>query len=226
MTAYNYACDWKSGFVMDPTKKQRTGYILDFDGIGLAKPLDKNITVYMPYNADKDPAYTGLKITKGDKTKPTPTVDCVAVLENWSWAGGVGDPICFSFYVAAETANLLKSQQQMSLKTTSIKALSWWIAKFDEETKQWFEECYPLSDKTVTCQLNAHGETDTRLHVADTATKIMPTIDVNVYQVYMEIVPAAQQMFTIQVATSPSTKVAVSYGLVVGKQAGAALKPA
>jgi hypothetical protein len=111
----------------------------------------------------------------------------------------------------------------MSLKSTAIQKLSWWIAKYDEEMKQWFEECFPKGVDTVTCQLNAHGETDTRLHIADVATKIMPTIDVNVYQVYMEIVPAAQQMFGIQMATSPGTNVVVSYGLVVGTQAAQSL---
>ena len=32
-------CDWKSGFVMDPNKKQRVGYLLNLDGLGLDATL-------------------------------------------------------------------------------------------------------------------------------------------------------------------------------------------
>jgi hypothetical protein len=210
---------------MDPTKKQRVGYLLSFDGLGLTAPLATDITVYLPYNATA-PTYKGMTVTQGDGAgKPVPTVNCVAVIENLSWAGGVGDAICFSTYMSSQNTNLLKGLQAMSLKTTSIKTLSFWICKFDEETKQWYEEFYPLSNQTISCQLNAVGATDTRLHCADTATKIMPTIDVNVYQIYFEIVPAAQQMFSFQLATQPNTKVALSYGLVVGTSAKSALAP-
>jgi hypothetical protein len=211
---------------MDPTCKQQVGYLLSFNGVGLSAALATNITVYSPYNNATAPAYGGIKITAPSGTSaPSPTLDCVGIMENFSWTGAVADPICMSFYLAAENANLLKAQQSLSLPTTSISTLSWWIVDYDEETKQWFEVCYPLSVKTLSCQLNAHGAKDVRLHVADQSTKIAPTIDVNVYQTYMEIVPAAQQMASIFVATSPKTKVAKAWGLVVGTIAKAALAP-
>ena len=33
--AIELPCDWKSGFVMDPTKKQRCGYLMAFNGLDL-----------------------------------------------------------------------------------------------------------------------------------------------------------------------------------------------
>jgi hypothetical protein len=223
MTAFNFPCDWKSGFVMDPTQKKRMGYLMDFDGLGIKTkdPFKKEncITAFTQFQGTTSCKLVTLK--DPDKTVTGRNVQCVGVLENFSWGGGVGDAICFSVYVPSQTAQALKGMQAQTLTTTKITSLSWWIAKYDEETKQWYEECFPLTSAPTDtkCQLNAHGSTDTRLHVADIATKISSTIDVNVYQVYFEIVPSADVMWDIQIATSPSTKVALHYGVKIGTQA-------
>src|SRR5690606_32747796 len=185
--AYDYPCDWKSGFVINPTKKQRVGYLVSFNGIGLSSALAQDVEVFTPYNVDGAATnYDKLTITE-DK------VTVVGVLDHFSWNGGVGDPLCVSAYVSAENALLVKGLLKMTLKTTSISQLGFWIANFDEETKAWFDEAHPLAPTEITGQLNAAGKSDVRLSVADEPTKVASNIDVNVYNIYFEVVPAANQ---------------------------------
>jgi len=215
---FDYPCNWKSGFVMDPTKKQRFGYVTDFDGIGLTAALTKDLSVFTPYNSDSAPVYTGLTLAAG-------LANVTAVIEHFSWNGGVGDAISISCYMSAENAQQLKALQQLTLKTTSVKKLGWWIANFDEETKQWFEEAHPLTPSMVTGQINAPGKNDIRLQIATEPVKIAPNIDVNVYNVFFEIVPAANQTSTFHFANSATKKLVKSWGLVVGTLAKSALTP-
>ena len=214
---FNFPCDWKSGFVMDPTRKQRVGYLLAFNGIGLPSELPQDITVFSPFNAQ--PAYAGVAVADSQ-------VKVVGVLDSFSWGGGVGDPISISAYISAENAFQLKALQQLTLKTTSVSKLAWWIADFDEETKEWFEQAYPQTPAAITGQLNAPGGRDIRLQISDDPTKVAANIDVNVYNVYFEVVPAANQTAHFMFATSKQKKVAKGWGLVVGTQAAAALAPA
>jgi hypothetical protein len=218
---YEFPCDWKSGFVMDPTKKQRVGSLVSFNGIGLTDPgLAPDVTVFTPYNVE------GAATNYGKLTIADDKVNVVGVIDNFSWAGGVGDPICISAYCSAENALLVKGLLKMTLKTTSVKALGWWIANFDEETKAWFDEAHPAAPVEITGQLNAPGKKDVRLMVADEPTKIAANIDVNVYNIYFEVVPAANQTCDFHFATASGKNFIKRWGLKVGTQAEAALAPA
>lgn len=212
---HDLSCDWKSGFVMDPTRKERVGYLVSFSGLDLGEFLKQDVEVFTPYNAGA-PGYGNLQITD-DKVK------VVGVIESFSWNGGVGDPVCISAYISSENALQIKAKMKTTLKTTSISKLAWWIANFDEETKEWFEEAFPMAPKEITGQLNAPGKSDIRLSVADEATKIAPNIDANVYNMYFEVVPAANQTCDFHFATSKNNKFVRRWGLVIGTQAAAAL---
>jgi len=135
---YNYSADWKAGFLMDPTKKQRVGYLCAFEGLSLGSDLlGKDLSVYTPFNSDSV-NYKGVTLDAGGDSG-LKKVTVVGVIENFSWGGGVGDPICISAYVSAENAQQIQAKQQTTLKDTKIKKLAWWICNYDEETKQWFE---------------------------------------------------------------------------------------
>jgi hypothetical protein len=219
---YNFPCDWKAGFVMDPIKKQRVGYLINFQGIGLGSDqLAQDVEVYTPYNVDK--GATNYKILPD--IKDDGKVKVVGVIDNFSWGGGVGDPVCISAYVSAENALLVKGLMKMTLKTTAVSKLSWWIGNFDEETKAWFDEAHPASDKEITGQLNAPGKTDIRLAVSDEASKIAPNIDVNVYNIYFEVVPAANSTYDFHFATASGKNFIKRWGLKVGTLAAGKLPP-
>jgi hypothetical protein len=204
---------------MDPLKKQRVGYLVSLNGIGLSAALAQDVIVYTPYNVEGAATnYDKLAIAE-DK------VTVVGVLDNFSWGGGVGDPICISAYISAENAMLIKGMLKMTLKTTSISQLGWWIANFDVETKAWYDEAHPQAPTEITGQLNAPGGKDIRLMVADTPTKIAANIDVSVYNIYFEVVPAANQTCDFHFATASGKNFIKRWGLKVGTQAEAALAP-
>jgi len=218
--AYSFPCDWKSGFIMDPVKKQRVGYLTDFNGIGLTAALAKDITVYCPYNNAAAPTYGGLGALTEQK------VNVIGILENVSWGGGVGDALSFSCYMSGENATLLRALKQMTLKTTSITCIGFETMNYDEKDKKiWYEEFYPKAPVKPTGQLNAHGKNDIRLHIADEAVKVASGIDVYVFNVYFEMIPAANQTATYNVTSSPGSSVVVPWGLVVGTLAKAAVPP-
>ncbi|MBK9265477.1 MAG: hypothetical protein IPM54_37535 [Polyangiaceae bacterium] len=218
---FDLPCNWRAGFVMDPTKKQRFGYITSLDGFGLSAALPTDITVYTPYNTGAAPTYAGISsgYTAPSEDAPVGVCKVVGVLEHFSWGGGVGDPISVSMYVSQENATQIKALQQLTLKTTTIKKLGWWIANYDEEVKKWFEEAFPKAPQEITGQINAPGKNDIRLHVASDPEKVAPNIDVNVYNVNIEIVPAANKQHTLHFANSDQKKVVKAWGLVVGTMA-------
>ena len=215
----NLTCDWKSGFVMDPTKKQRVGYLVAFKGLNMGEFLKPDITVYTPYNSTGND-YAEVKIDDSKKT----TV--VGVIESFSFGGGVGDPICISAYISAENAENLKAKMKSTLTTTVVKELGWWIANFDEENKKWFEEAYPKEPTKVSGQLNAPGGKDIRLDIAHEPTKVAANIDVNVVSIYFEVVPAANSTFDLHFATNAQTKYIRNWGLKIGTKAAEAVSNA
>ncbi len=56
--------------------------------------------------------------------------------------------------------------------------------------------------------------------------KVAANIDVNVYNIYFEIVPAANFTYSMHFATSTKTKFVRNWGLVVGTKAAEALPAA
>lgn len=222
---YNYSCDWKNGFLMDPTKKQRVGYLVNFQGLDLGEHLKQDIEVFTPFNADAT-GYSGLTAPAGEAGEGKSgikKVTVVGVIDGFSWSGGVGDPICISAYVSAENAQQIQVKQQTTLKNTKVKKLSWWIVNFDEETKVWFEEAHPMNPVEVAGQLNAPGKSDIRLSIASEPVKVAPNIDINVYNLYFEIVPAANATYDLRFATSQSKQFIKGWGLKVGTLATTAM---
>ncbi len=212
-----FDCDWRAGFVMDPQKKQRCGYLLALNGMGLDATLAADIQVFMPFNAA--PAdYTDTANLVIDASMTPNKITCVGVIESFSWSGGVGDPLVFSAYLSSENAQQIQTKLQTTLKSTSITKLAWWITNFDEVNKKWFEESYPKEPTHVTGQLNAPGGADIRLHVAAEPTKVAANVDVNVYRVSFEVVPAANSTYTIGGAMDAEKKFVNAWGLKVGTQ--------
>jgi hypothetical protein len=223
--AIDLSCDWKSGFVMDPTKKQRCGYLVAFNGLGLNQEPDKEndafkIRVFTPYNA-ADLEYANVAVDDLDGQK---VLNCVGIIESFTFAGGVGDPICISAYVSSEFANQLKAKQKASLETTVIKKLGWWVVNYDVDDKSWFEEAFPKGntdsgDGFVMGQLNASAGKDVRLSIAEAPTLIAPNLDVQVFNIYFEIVPASDTTYALAFRQGKTKAFVKGWGLQVGSVA-------
>jgi hypothetical protein len=210
-------CAWKSGFVMNPSEKQRVGYLVAFEGLNMGEYLKQDIDVFTPYN-NSESEYGEVTVDT-ENTKVT----VVGVLDHFSFGGGVGDPLTISAYISAENAQVLSAKMKTTLDTTIVSKLAWWIVNFDEENKIWFEEAYPKDPTTVKGQLNAPGGSAVRLHVAAEPTKVAPNIDVNVYNISFEVIPAADATFNFHFASSSKTKFVKNWGLKIGTNAAAAM---
>jgi len=198
---------------MESDKKPMVGYVTAFEGLGMTGFLKEDIEVFSPWNADAQEA----KVLTFDSSNKKATV--AAVVESYHWGGGVADPVCISCYISAQNAEQLKGKLKGTLATTTIKKFSWWIFKFDEENKKWYEVAYPLgnaSEGYITGQLNAPGGKDVRIRIADLPTKVHPTIDINVYNLYFEVVPAADKTANFHFASSAQTKYVTNWGMKIG----------
>jgi hypothetical protein len=211
---------------MDPTKKQRCGYLMAFNGLGLNTEPTKaddafKIRVFTPYNAPSVEYTNGVTVEDLDGQK---VLDCIGLIESFSFGGGVGDPICISAYVSSEFANQLKAKQKASLATTLISKLGWWVVNYDVDDKSWYEEAFPKGDTTalsgfVKGQLNAAGGTDVRLSIAEEPTLIAPNLDVQVFNIYFEIVPASDTTYALAFRQGSTKAYVKGWGLQVGSVA-------
>jgi hypothetical protein len=218
---------------MDPAQKGRVGYLVKLEGFGLDQSLSADpgpgIEVFTPFNSAAAPKYSKIALanhdmTSGDKTIAGPkTVKVLGAMESYTYGGGVGDAICISAYISSEAQALIKGKLALSLSTTKITCFEYWVINYDEENKVWYEEAFPLGDGSLTGMLNAPGGKDVRLHVGDEATKIHANVDVNVYSLYFEVVPAANKTHDLGFASSSKTPYAKAWGLKVGQNPATAI---
>jgi hypothetical protein len=218
MAGVNLGCAWRDGFVMDPSKKQRVGYLVLMEGLNMGEFLKQDVEVFSPFTHSEAPSYSEVKF---DKSNGKAT--CVGVIENFSFNGGVGDPVCISAYISAQNAEVLAAKLKTTVDTNMVKKLGWWICNFDEENKVWYEEAFPIEPTVVNGQVNASSSGSLRIQVSPEAEKIAANIDTNVYNLYLEVIPAANSTFAFHFATSAKTKYVRNWGLKVGTNASAAM---
>jgi hypothetical protein len=200
---FEYECNVAGAFVMDPNEHP-VGWVTALDGFGLtAGGLKADQTVTQP-------------VTGG-------TITVVGVLEKFSWAGGAGDPLKLDFYVSQENAIQVKTLQQTALKNTIVSKLGWWIADYDPETKAWYEKSFPVSPTTISGTIQ--GAANPTLNVDMAGAPVKDGIGVMVYQVTIEVVPAANQQYALHFANSASNSVVKAWGLQVGTLAAADIPP-
>jgi hypothetical protein len=218
--AFDHTCDKSSAFVMDPNEHKKYGYITAFNGVGLAAAFPKDLIVSVPFNSNTAPSHLDGYVA-ATETVPTPTCKVVGVIEHFVWNGGVGDSIDIDFYVSQENAVQIKTLQQSVLKTTTVNALQWWIADYDQERKLWFEAAYPLAPTIVTGIIT--GKETPNLDADLSPVVIKDGIDVNVYMIKIKVAPAANQAYQLQFQNSAYKPLVKQWGLQVGTLAAQAV---
>ena len=68
-------------------------------------------------------------------------------------------------------------------------------------------------------QLNASGGKDVRLSIADAPTLVAPNLDVQVFNVYFEIVPASDTTYALAFRQGKTKAFVKGWGLQVGSVA-------
>jgi hypothetical protein len=194
---YAFDCNMSAGFVMDPNQYVRVGWVTGLDGFGLpAGGLKADLQVQNP-----------MTVTGG---KPE-VMSVIGVLEKFTWAGGVGDPLMLDFYVSQENASQLKMLQQTVLKNLAVKAANLNIIDYDQEVKTWFTA---FASGQLSGIITNKGNPQLDVDLDPVAVK--DGVDVNVYKATISISPAANQVYPLKLATSPTKNVVKPWGLVVG----------
>jgi len=194
---FEFDCNKSAAFVMDPNEHARVGWVTALDGFGLAAGgLAKDLKVSNP-----------MTVTNG---RPE-VMSVIGVLEKFTWAGGVGDPLKLDLYASQENAFQIKALQQTALKNLVVKAANLSVIDYDQEVKTWFTALAPEQlSGVITNKDNPELDVDLNPVVATDG------IDVNVYKVHISISPTANLSYTLKFANSSTKTVAKSWGLVVG----------
>jgi hypothetical protein len=222
-TAYEFTPDKGAGFLPNPNDHKSIGYVTAFDGCGLASALPKDINVVVAYNGKADPTTNLPGYAKGASGGANvATCKVVGVIEKFSWEGGVGSPIKIEFWVSQQAAMNIKALQQSVLNTTKVKALGWWLAAYDQETKQWFEQGYPNGGTPITGHINRESDSP-MLDVDLNGAPCLDGIEVFVYKISVSVVPAANLMYVLNFANSSNSPITKQWGLTVGDWAAAAM---
>jgi hypothetical protein len=201
-----FECSKESAFVMDPNENKRVGYIIDLEGFGLEKPMEQDLVVCVPYNA---PSFTGLNVQAPTAPGGPKTTKVVGVIEKFEWAGGVGDALKFAFYASQPNAHAVKALHQQEFKTTAVKKLVWWICDYDQETKRWFEQSYPIQPPLTGILA---GKENHELDVDLTPVPVIDGIDLNVYKIAVGVAPAANKSSQLHFANSSGKPVVKAWG--------------
>jgi hypothetical protein len=219
---YNFEFDRDYAFMLDPNAHNRVGYVTKLNGLGLTSQPAPDLTVSVPYSGR--PAYPDITLKQPSAGNLHQTATVVGVLEKLSWPGGVGDAIHLDFWVSQENAVKLKEVQQTTLMTTKVDSLAWWAADYDQETKLWYEQAFPLGAGTINGLIT--GKENPELNVDLTPVPARDGIDVMIYKVSLQVAPGANQQFMLHFANSATTPTVKQWGIDVGTLAAEGVKPA
>jgi hypothetical protein len=215
--AYEYECDMSSGFVLNPNDHNRIGFITALGGFGMSAPLATDLLVTVPFSGGAQPTFSGLQYQSGSVMG---SAKVAGVIEKFSWRGGAGDAIEIDFYVSQTNAMQIKALMQLALKMSSMKPLAWWIANYDQETKQWYEQAYPQGGSVSGL---IQGKANPELNVDLDPVPAQAGIDVMVYKISLAVVPAANLSYALMFANTPAQRLTKQWGLVVGALAKGAI---
>jgi len=210
---YEFTCDKQAGFITNPNVRKCIGYVASLGSFGLATDLLVNV----PFNAGAAPHFAGFQ---SQSSGPPGSAKVVGVIEKFSWDGSVGGAIEIDFWVSQSNAVQLKSLQQMTLKSTVVKSLAWWIGDYDQERKVWYEKAYPHGGSVDGL---IQGKANPQLNVNLTPVPVQDGIDVFTYKISLSVVPAANAQYALCFANSATFNAVKSWGLVVGTLASAAI---
>ena len=229
---FSFNCNWREGFVPDPTRQSKYGYLMAFNACGIHASEEKH-WVQTWCNFPKSDSYLHPKVASGfdgDLGKLQTGDDgisniyTVGVIESLSWAGSTADPICVSAYITSELAMEIKAAQKTSFNHTRVDQLSWWLFDYDPEKKDWFENAYPNGDVEkkvsgeIRGQVNKNGN-DVVFNIASDGVKIHPNLESMVYNIYFETVPGTDELYTLGFNLGKEKKYIKPWGVQIGKTA-------
>lgn len=192
----DFDCDYSFGFNVSPRGTAVVGYLLSWSGCG-GLNLKKDIEVWNPFN---DPAQT---VVTGK------TIACVGLLESLRFSGEGDAPIRVSAYVSQDAAADLRAKLARPLTSTKLQ-VGFYIIAYDDEKKRWYEAALLKEKKSLEANLDTSGG-ELQLFVARTPTPVSATVDLNVYKLEFQLIPAKGKTATLEFALGPTQRVVMQW---------------
>jgi hypothetical protein len=192
----NFDCDWRLGFNLAPGLQGTIGYLLTWNGCG-GLNLQKDIEIWNPFNAAGQTVVTG------------PKVQCIGLIDTFRYDGGDNDPIRIKCYVSKGTAADVRAKLATPLSNTKLK-VAWYIIDYDSERKGWYEAAFVKSPVYVDANIDTAGG-NLQLFISNTAVRISETLDIRVYALEFQIVPAEGSSADLEFATGPTRRLVKSW---------------
>lgn len=194
---FDFDCDFRYGFNVDPMGKATVGYLLSWSGCG-GLNLSKDITVWNPFDD------AGQTVVSGS------TIACVGLIESLRFEGGEDDPMRFVAYVSKGTAADIRSKITRPLTSTKV-LLSFYIIGFDDEKKQWYEAAFVKDGQTLEANLDTTGG-ELQIAASLAPTRVSKTLDIMVYRFEFQVVPAEGASTVVEFASGPTQRIVKQWG--------------
>jgi hypothetical protein len=192
----DYDCDWRLGFNLDPRATGTMGYLLFWSGCG-GLSLAKDIEVWNPFSG------SGQTVTSGA------TIKCIGLIESFRFAGDEDAPIRIAAYVSKGTSANVRAKLSNPLTTTSVQ-VAWYILSYDDEAKLWFESAYVKDNARAQADIDVVGGA-TQLFIDSKPVKVDERLDLKVFKLEFQIVPAEGSSSILEFAAGPTQKLVKSW---------------
>lgn len=189
--SFDFTCDWRFGLNLSPKGRGTVGYLLFWSGCG-GLNLARDIEVWNPFDAPGQTVVTGDRIT------------CVGLLEKFQFQGGDDDPIRLTAYVSKGAAADVRAKLARPLPSTKVK-LVWYIVSYDEERKAWYEAALVKDNAKVDAVLDT-AEGQVQMFVAADGTRVSDQLEIKVYKLEFQVVPAPGKSALLEFASGPATR--------------------
>lgn len=192
----DYDCDWRLGFNLDPSANGTIGYLLFWSGCG-GLSLAKDVEVWNPYSG------AGQTVTSGA------TIKCIGLIESFRFAGDEDAPIRITAYVSKGTAANVRAKLASPLATTGVQ-VAWYILSYDDEAKVWFEAAFLKDSARAQANIDVAGGVP-QLFISSAPTRVDDRLDLKVFKMEFQIVPAEGSSVNLEFATGPTQKLVKSW---------------
>jgi hypothetical protein len=198
---FDFNCDYKFGFNMDPRGSATVGYLLVWSGLG-GLALTPDITVWNPFSD------TGQTVVSGTSVK------CIGLLETLRFAGEEDDPMRFVVWVSQGTAANIRAKLAKPLTSTTLELVPYIIA-YDDEKKQWYEAMLVKNNGRMKAALDTTGG-EMQIFLSGKPTRISDRLPTKVYRFEFQVVPEEGQTSMVEFALGPTQRLVKNWGAAEG----------
>jgi hypothetical protein len=195
-SGFDFDCDFRFGFNFDPPKHGTVGYLLFWSGCG-GLSLQKDIEIWNPF------AGTGQTIVSG------PTITCVGVIHEFRFDGESDAPIRMVAYVSKATAANIRNRLASPVTSTTLQ-VAWYIISYDDERKQWYEAAFIKGGAKASANIDVVDGV-LQLAIDPKPTRLNEQLDILVYRMEFQIVPAEGSSATLEFAAGPTQRLVKSW---------------